>query len=139
MLLAAGCDDDGPSMVPAGGKVLYNGEPLDGANVVFVPEDGGPSSVGQTGADGRFTLSTSAKPGAVIGKHQVAVQAIEGAPSSSTNESGEFEGEHRWLIPKEYGSHFSSGLSAAVTNDGENDFTFELTGGADGRRTAGKR
>lgn len=127
MILAAGCGSDAPTLAPAGGTVLFNGEPLTEANVVFIPEEGGPSSVGQTGDDGRFTLSTGGQPGVVVGKHQVAVQAVEEAKLS---EAGEVEGAVRSRIPEKYSNPLASELSAEVKQDGENNFSFELTGPA---------
>ena len=127
MILAAGCGDDAPTLAPAGGTVLFNGEPLAKANVVFIPEESGPSSVGQTGDDGRFTLLTGGESGAVVGKHQVAIQAVEDA---ELNEAGEVEGAVKSRIPEKYSNHLASGLSAEVKQDGENNFSFELTGPA---------
>jgi hypothetical protein len=127
LMLAAGCGAKGPTMAPAGGKVTYNGEPLANANVIFVPEGGGLTSVGQTNAEGRFTLSSSTRPGAVVGKHQVAVQAIDES-KTKTIESGEVSGARRSLIPEKYGNYAASELTAEVKKDGPNDFTLELSG-----------
>jgi hypothetical protein len=136
---AAGCGDKGPAMAPAGGIVLYNGDPLANANVVFVPEAGGPTSIGQPGADGRFTLSSSARPGAMVGQHLVSVQAFERyrrdgkaepVPQNEIEEEGATKSAFasRPVIPPNYGNPDSSGLTAEVKASDENDFTFELTG-----------
>lgn len=136
----AGCGG-GPDMAPAGGTVLYNGEPLADADVLFMPEGGGPVSVGKTDSEGKFTLSATAKPGARVGKHKVSVQSIEAyllANAPKEEESPENEGGmrygRRWLIPEKYGNYISSGLEAEVVAGGENNFTFELTGEAPNKK-----
>lgn len=126
-------------MAPAGGTVLYNGQPLANADVVFIPEDKGPSSIGQTAADGKFSLSANGRPGAMVSKHQVSIQAIERrrrdgksepVPIQETVPESELKSPYisRSLIPANYANQFESGLSAEVKQSGENQFTFELTG-----------
>jgi len=108
---------------------MHDGVPLAGANVVFVPEAGGPAAVGQTAADGKFQLITGGNAGAALGKHKVAISAEEeSSQGSSTVEGGEFIGQRKSRIPVSYSNHEMSGLSAEVTADGENNFTFELSG-----------
>lgn len=141
VMLSAGCGARGPAMAPAGGTVLYNGQPLANADVVFIPEDKGPSAVGQSAADGKFTLSTSGRPGAMVGKHQVAIQATERrrrdgkadpVPSQELVPESELKSPYvsRSVIPTSYANQFESGLNAEVKKSGENQFTFELTGPA---------
>jgi hypothetical protein len=128
-LLAIGCGGDAPELAPAGGMVTHDGTPLADADVLFIPEAGGPTAVGRTGSDGKFQLTTGGIPGAVIGKHKVAVQAAaETSAGQTVVEGGEFIGEIKSRIPATYGNYEMSGLTADVTADGENNFTFELTG-----------
>ena len=108
--------------------VTYNGDPLEGATVAFLPDAGQPA-IGRTGADGRFTFKTRGQPGAAIGAGKVTVTAVEqlmefegdGEPSPE-----ELKNMSRSLVPEKYGHVRTSGLTAIVTADGENDFTFEL-------------
>ncbi len=128
------------STAPASGVVLYNGQPLREANVVFAPEQGGPTSVALTGPDGKFTLSMNSGRGALIGKHGVAIQAseryrIDGKPMTDADrQASQTESEVkspfrvRSKIPETYGNPESSGLSAEVESGGENNFKFELSG-----------
>lgn len=62
LVLAAilGCGEAGPTLVPARGRVLYNDEPLAGAEVVLHPRTEGPGwmPVGVTGEDGSFAVGT---------------------------------------------------------------------------------
>jgi hypothetical protein len=71
-LLAAGCSAGGVSQVK--GKVLYNGEPLSGADLEFKPESNLSlgSFGGQTDAEGRFEIKLgkgtgqNARPGRFV-------------------------------------------------------------------------
>ena len=134
-----GCGSD-LSTAPASGVVLYNGQPLAEANVVFAPEQGGPASVALTGPDGKFALSMNSGRGAVVGKHGVSIQAneryrIDGKPMSDADrQMPQTESDLkspfrvRSKIPETYGNPESSGLSADVEKGSENSFKFELTG-----------
>lgn len=72
LLAAAGCS--GASPITVKGKVLYNGEPLAGADLEFVPEQDMKlgSFGGQTEPDGRFEIKIgkgtgmNAKPGRFV-------------------------------------------------------------------------
>ncbi len=128
-LSASGCGSDAPDLAPAGGTVTHDGAPLANADVLFISEAGGPAAVGRTGADGKFQLTTGGRPGAVLGRHKVAVQAEEeSSEGKSIVEGGEFIGERKSRIPVTYGNYEMSGLTADVTADGDNNFTFDLTG-----------
>jgi hypothetical protein len=90
-LLNSGCGDapEGGSNVKlaeAGGIVTYNGSPLAGATVTFIP-DTGPISIATTDLAGKFKLSTGATPGVAIGKCKVTVMAVEGGGKSAAPES----------------------------------------------------
>lgn len=55
------------------GAVTYNGQPIEGVSVAFVPASGRPAA-GITDASGHFTLSTfGTGDGAVLGSHKVAL------------------------------------------------------------------
>ena len=57
---SAGCGPSGPTLYPVSGSVTFNGQPAEGAVVVFQPAAGGSGLTpsGMVGADGTFTLST---------------------------------------------------------------------------------
>ncbi|MBA4062790.1 MAG: hypothetical protein C0501_03620 [Isosphaera sp.] len=134
--LTAGCSSapgDRPKTVPVRGLVTYKGEPLAGARVNFFNPAANRSAIGETGPDGRFTLTTFEKgDGAVPGPQQVTVRKIEvidrSKPGYDYVEKGETAPppEEKWHTPKRYGSAAESGLSAVVTEAGPNDFTFDL-------------
>ncbi len=136
VLLAAGCSSapgDRPKTAPVRGLVTYRGEPLAGARVTFFNPEANRSAIGETGPDGRFTLTTFEKgDGAVPGRQQVTVRKIEvidrSKPGYDYVEKGETAPipEERWHTPKRYGTAAESGLTAEVAADGPNEFTFAL-------------
>jgi hypothetical protein len=136
LLLAAlatiGCGDGGPRLVKAGGTVTYLGKPLPGADVVFVPNEGGLPSIGRTDDQGRFSLLTSGKAGAPIGSHQVSVTAVRQKRAVSPSEavsmtSEQIAANHETLIPVKYNNLITSELTATVSTDAAaNEFKFDL-------------
>ena len=63
-----GCGVSHPDTHEVTGEVTYNGQPVDGANVVFTLD--GPLASGVTDAAGKFTLRTFEDgDGAVAGTH----------------------------------------------------------------------
>lgn len=132
VLLVAGCGDGGPKLVKAGGAVKYKDAPLTEADVVFVPDAGGLPSIGRTDKEGRFTLTTSGRPGAPPGAHKVSVTAVRQKravpPSEAVGMTTEqIYANHETLIPVKYNNLITSGLSATVSDDAaKNEFSFEL-------------
>lgn len=63
-------------LVPVRGKVLWNGEPLEGAHVNFY-SDGKNLALAVTDEFGEFELETRERKGAVVGKHRVAITKHE--------------------------------------------------------------
>lgn len=128
---ATGCGrSDAPELAEAGGTVTYNGKPLEGANVVFIPDAGGPAAYGTTGPDGTFTWMTRGEPGAMVGPGKVAITAFEELAEPKEEEdltAEDLKKMSQSRIPEKYGRVETSGLTATVTGDGENKFTFELT------------
>lgn len=132
-ILLVGCDgSDTPQPVPAGGVVTYRGKPLPNAEVVFAPDNGGRVAYATTDENGRFRLGTF-RPGdgALVGEHRVSViargpakQPPPGSPASLMPDDYEVIGDP--LIPEMYFSAATSGLTAAVEADGDNEFDFEL-------------
>jgi hypothetical protein len=127
---------------PASGVVLYNGQPVEGASVVFeCLEQGKPGATGITDAEGRFTLTTF-KPGdgAVTGRFiaKVSKTTLEGedlsysdinSPNYGKVPPPEALGKTKHHVPEKYGSFDSAGLGAEITTEGNTAIKFELTGG----------
>jgi hypothetical protein len=129
----AGCGDaelTPPPLFPVTGTVTYQGKPVPGATVVFAPEATKrkakeppllrPSAVADD--EGNYTLVWSEKhEGAPAAKYKVAITAVE--PFGEDDDS---ERTRPNAIPDKYGNATTSGLTATVTEDGENVFNFDL-------------
>lgn len=130
--MTSGCGGgDYPETVEVNGRVTLDGEPLPNAIVTFMPTDGQRTASGTTNAQGEFSLSTfEPGDGAVPGEHKVAVMPKEPPPmpgSSSPGDTGEEKSENYTPpFPARYGQPGTSGLTATVSADQENDFILEL-------------
>ena len=135
-----GCGSRGPRVEFVEGIVLLDGEPIDNATVIFIPDGGsvdtpsGLAAVGRTVADGTFHLNATAGAragaGTSIGAYIVTVAKQEGPPIPEPDASGYLPPappnmEVRDVIPKIYGSATTSPLRVDVIA-GKNQFRFEL-------------
>ena len=122
LLLVAGCSGSNrPSLAPVSGVVTWRGDPVAGAEVMFMPTGGRPAT-GTTDADGRYRLSTFAKDdGALVGRHKVTI--TKRVPINDQPYAPE-----RSEIPANYGTAATSGLEADVAAPGPNEFEFPLAG-----------
>ncbi|OYW20145.1 MAG: hypothetical protein B7Z55_07710 [Planctomycetales bacterium 12-60-4] len=134
-LFAIGCDRDseGPELAVVNGTIKYQGDPLENAMVLFLPDTpGDPSASATTDASGRYRLqSATSGNGAIVGRYRVTVtargpdkvlpegQSLSGLPGGNT-EPGEP------LIPSKYFLPDTSGLIGLVES-GKNTIDFELT------------
>lgn len=159
LLVAAsiGCGPSAPKLYPATGSVTFEGKPVDGASVVFIPQEGRPS-MALTDSSGKFTLTTSGQPGAPVGTYTVTIskqssatvenagsapvpQATGGEPTEEDLKKMQAQQKQmaeqmraatkeppKSLIPAKYASPVASGLSKEVTTDAsKNVFDFNLT------------
>ena len=119
--LLSGCQgDQSATPVPASGVVTYNGDPVAGAYVLFVPEEG-PKASATTDADGSFDLMTiKEKDGVVPGPCRIAIE--KRAPLDPKDPYV----APKSLIPERYSSIKDSGLSETVNAEGENFFSIDL-------------
>jgi hypothetical protein len=134
--LLAGCGDEDkwsaerPKPAPAGGTVLYKGQPVEGATVVFVPQGHQQAASAQTDASGTFQLRTyDPGDGAVPGEYKVTVRKTEAtAPPETelTNVNDTTPPQHRLLIPERYSNVQNTDLKAGVKEGAENSFALEL-------------
>ncbi len=133
----------GPAVTVVSGTVMLDGEPLDGASVVFHPtSSSGLAGTGKTSADGTFGLSTfRATPGAgvVPGEYVVTISKEEW-PQFEEPEDDDPDYERKmaqverdmerakptYITPQAYGDEETSGLTATVST-GENKIVFELS------------
>ncbi|MDR0705759.1 MAG: hypothetical protein LBF88_12325 [Planctomycetaceae bacterium] len=78
-LFFSGCGKGGLVVYPANGKLLYNGQPLGGAQISFYPKDStGVMAAAITNSDETFSLLTAGadKSGAVVGEYNVLAEKI---------------------------------------------------------------
>jgi hypothetical protein len=80
----AGCGQRNPlGTVPVGGKVTYNGQPVESATVAFNPDGDGRPATAITAPDGSYSLTTLNWPGAVPGQYTVVVRKSNVALAST--------------------------------------------------------
>ncbi|MEX1224712.1 MAG: hypothetical protein WEA31_09215, partial [Pirellulales bacterium] len=106
---AAGCGcggSDQPRAYHATGEVVYQGQPVEGAQVMFMPA-AARQATATTDADGNFVLSTyKTGDGAVAGEHEVTVAKMVKADPNDTSSYPEM----RAAIPVKYNNPRTSGL-----------------------------
>jgi len=121
--LLLGCGG-GIELAPAEGVVTLDGDPVEGAAVMLVPDAGGPTATGVTNAQGQFVLHTTNEPGALVGSHRVTVikNELSGLVNGLPGPGGL---KTTWHTPQRYSRPDTSGLTAAV-NKGRNTLEFPL-------------
>ncbi|WP_339735321.1 hypothetical protein [uncultured Gimesia sp.] len=119
-----------PQTFPASGTVTFEGQPLEGATIIFRSNSGQPqAAVGRSDQAGKFQLRTFEDgDGAIAGEHSVSITCVktEGPPEGTNLDEANVIIKEISLIPKKYGDPKKSGLTATVGSDQENQFTFEL-------------
>ena len=106
--ILAGCGSSGPKLYSATGTVTFEGKPVEGAMVAFIPQQGAPC-LGTTDASGKYTIMTRGKPGAPPGTYSVTVAKQSGGSSAgaatgaaptptSTGDAGPSEEEMRKMM-----------------------------------------
>ncbi|MEA1951349.1 MAG: hypothetical protein U9N87_08190 [Planctomycetota bacterium] len=123
MAFISGCGNQRPTPIKVTGTVTYRGQPVQHANVNFIPKNVRAAS-GKTDAQGRFELMTyEPGDGAIAGEHSVVIAKFSPKPAADTASPYP---ETISVLPPRYASPLTSELTAQVTSDGPNDFTFEL-------------
>ena len=138
-----------PKTYSVSGTVTFNGQPVDGATVVFVPKalgtggaaapQGPQVATGETDAQGRYSLGTFAKgDGAIPGEYLVKVfKYPKPATPAGTSSGGEEEYRPpeenappppapKNMLPEKYANEQTSGLSFTVEPKA-NTFDISLT------------
>ena len=124
----AGCgySPDLPPVAEVSGTVTLDGNPLPRGTVQFVPDESqgttGAPGVGYIDSNGRYELSTAGVKGAIVGKHKVAVVALEDFDLMTTSYAPS-------LVPERYNDADSSGLAFEVKAGESNVIDLKLTGG----------
>jgi hypothetical protein len=88
--LLAGCSGSGrPTIAPVSGHVIYKGQPVADATVVFLCPGAPRLAVGTTDKDGNYQLTTyEPNDGAVIGTHTVTVKKFKNEPAATDPAAG---------------------------------------------------
>jgi len=140
LLLSAGCSKAVrvPGLVKCEGIVTWNGEPVEGARVSFIPKEANArSAFGMTDAGGKFKVTTlDTDDGIAPGEYVVTVTkrtATRGGPPPGRG--GERDAPpvreqitETYFVPRVYSNESTSGLSAVVPVKGVKDLKFELVG-----------
>lgn len=96
-IAVAGCSR-GPEVGSVSGVVTLDGKPLESANILFTPKEGGRASAAMSDSQGKYTLKyTQDIDGALIGKHVVTITT---AGEYYDDEGNEHEREE--LVPDFY-------------------------------------
>ncbi|MCA9128164.1 MAG: hypothetical protein KDB22_13815 [Planctomycetales bacterium] len=142
LMFQLGCNSvpDGPKTVPAEGTLTLDGEPVEGASVVFVSLTGGEySASSSTDEEGGFSLNAfEYKTGAVPGTYGAIIMKNEEITSNASSLKGEGaehaagEGSNvvqlgvRNALPAKY-QQPSKDFQFTVPEDGVTDLLIELT------------
>src|SRR5262245_37267853 len=136
VLLPAGCGGYGHTahiekVVPVSGVVTYQGKPLEGYRVVFMPSDGRRPATGLTDASGKFVLGTNtANDGAPPGMNKVSFAwepARTGQPGQETiNDTPDKMPKPKIKISEKYNDPERSGVTYDVPARGASDIKFDL-------------
>ena len=130
-MLCVGCSSDSPKTHSVSGRLLYQGSPVAGAQVGFLPavnDSQVKPARGQTDADGRYTLSTYLKPGeesrgAMAGSFKVTV--AESVAEKRIVGYDELANK-KALLPIRYADVQTTPLTAVVVSGSDNTFDFTL-------------
>jgi hypothetical protein len=124
-LAVFGCGHD-DSLTPVHGRVFFHGQPLPGGTIVFTPDaergGHGPLAIGEIDTEGRFSLRSGDKLGAVPGWHRVTI-----APPTGAVAPGQTIPPPTVGLPRKYSDPQQSGLLREVRpgKSGEQDFYLE--------------
>ena len=143
--LLGGCGPAELPVIKVTGKVLFEGIPVEGAMVTFVPNElNGRGASGMTDKNGEFLILTqgATKSGCLPGSYRVIVSKHidvdeRGNPVKPSNKPPPSFADpsappqkrpvSKSVLPDKYGKVETSGLTADVTKQEQNAFVFELT------------
>jgi hypothetical protein len=126
LTLVAGCG--GPVNVQ--GKVVRDGKPLAGAQIVFVPVAGGQEAGDLTDEEGNFRLKNPKKFGLVPGEYLVTVSKMEYPPGMKVPGPHEMTmaltAKMRESLPVQYTTQDKTPLRVTVPRGGVTDLVLEI-------------
>jgi hypothetical protein len=112
-----------PPMAKTSGTVTFNGKPVTGGVIIFVPDPSkgsdGPMGIGEIDQSGHYRIRTLRVEGALVGWHKVRIEdPMAGGPPRV---AGPVQ------IPGFYAKAETSGLTAEVKAGQDNQIDFALT------------
>lgn len=130
LVTIVGCGPKSKAIAPVSGVVTFNGRPLAGGGITFLPiapagtTIAGKSSIARCDEQGRFQLTTiDDKPGAIVGDHTVQIFGPKTKPVGTSDDGGGSQAPE--LIPRKY--NFDSELIFTVPAEGTDKANFDLT------------
>jgi len=132
LMAVVGCSKGShlPKTVPASGVVTLDGKPVDGAQVILVPDGGGVTGAyGATDAYGRFSVRAyEEKDGAIPGAYKVQVSKTVEVKLGGAK--GSLDGgdpvRFDYGVPAKYTDARISGLTATIPDSGTKDINLAL-------------
>lgn len=136
--LAVGCSggdqwtENLPETVEVSGVVTLDGQPLEGAAVIFAPDDGKYAGQALTDSSGRFEAQAfPSKEGMVPGSYKVGVsKTIErkGKAVTGPDAAHDAGGGVEWVnvVPVQYTDPTKSGLTAQIPEGGTTELKFDV-------------
>ena len=116
--VVAACNGSG-ALLPVAGRVVFeDGAPVSFGVIEFVPQAGGAAARSAIGSDGRFTLRTAGRLGAVGGEYCVYVvqpTVVEGVEPHEHRRHG--PGTQPRLVHSQHGQRGRSDLQAHIDSD----------------------
>ena len=124
LVAALGCSSSS-GLTDVTGKVTYQGQPVEGATVVFISNETTRPATAITGADGTYSLMTLDAHGATPGKYSVVVSKADaptetGEPPSmeeAAKNAGRPPPPVKQLLPAKYGDAARTPLQCEVKNE----------------------
>lgn len=116
-----------------GGVITFNGNPVQHAKVVFMPQNvaGGSVCVGQADGEGRFSkivMVETGKEGAAVGTYHVSItEAWPTGMPVPVDDMGQEKSPPRQKWPQKYRDSASGALKVDVVSDKPNHFEFDLS------------
>jgi hypothetical protein len=138
-----GCSSDGPRLVPVSGTATLGNQPLAGATVSFIPEQGNAaatSSAVVTEANGSFRAMYGDRYGLSPGTYKVLVLKLEASekaqqlPERIRNDPFQLEkigGMTRNALPKAYSDPSKTSFQVTIPEAGKTDIVLDLDEKAD--------
>ena len=134
VVMLCGCTskpDNRPRRVPVTGTVLYKGQPVADATVLFEPANDTPAAAGKTDAQGHYRLETfDPADGAVPGDYKITVRKVEVIRGHKGEQvPDDYVGpppDEKWLLPAKFSKAETSGLAATVNEGQTNEIKLDL-------------